>query len=215
MSNKNEFKELTEKEKEYDDLFEEFLNSGEEKTFSKIEVEKIIEAHLFKEVIGKFSHDVMRKKSKNLLVTTKEFGSKIFNVKSLFDFSLFYLFYIGFLLIIDKVVYPNLFMDRSSVFIIGLGFTLVDKFIKPFIFIADLISFTFHKVGLILLVIYVIIFMIISYYYAESITIEQAIVISLILLLAISVIDFLRKDSFFKTNYMEDGSDESESDADE
>ncbi len=212
MNNKNEFKNLTEKEKEYDNLFEEFLNSSEEKTFSKIEVEKIIEAHLFKEVIGKFSHDEKRKKNKNLLVSTKEFGLRIFNIKSLLDFSLSYIFYIGFLLVINQIIYPNLFMDRFSVFIIGFGFTIIDKFIKPFVFIADLISFTVHKVGLIILAIYVIIFMLVSYYYDVKVTVEQALVVSLILLLAISVIDVLKKDAFFRTDYVEDDPSGSELD---
>ncbi len=215
MDDKNEIKKLLDKEKEYEDLFEKFLNSAEEKTFSKSEVEKIIEAHIFKEVLGNYQQSDRKTKKKNLLVTSKEISAKLFNFNYLFNFLITYLFYIGFLLLINEFLYPNLFINKPTVFIIGVGFTLIDKLVKPFIFIADLVSFTFHKVGLITLTIYTLIFYFVSSYLGEQITFGQSIIIAVLVLVGIALIEYLKRDSLFRTKYIDDDFDLNGRDEDE
>jgi len=216
MNNKNEVEKCHEKEQDYENLFETFLNSDEKTTYSKIEVEKIIEAHLFKEVIGSYQKNSKKLRSKNLLVTSKEIGLSIFNIRSFLNFLISYIFYVGFLLGINEIIYANLFAYKPTVFIIALGFTIIDKFVRPFIFITDLVSFTIHKIGLITLSIYATVFFFLSYYLGEDITIEQSVLVALIVLACIAIIDFLKRDSLFKSKYIDEdiiqnGSDEDES----
>ncbi|QVK17302.1 phage holin family protein [Mycoplasmatota bacterium] len=211
MNDNNELKKSNEKEKEYEDLFEAFLKSDNETTFSKSEVEKILEAHIFKEVLGNYQQKKRNTRKKSLLVTSKEVGLKIFNSRTIVNFLISYLFYIGFLLIINEIIYPNLFINKPTVFIIAFGFTIIDKFVKPFIFVADLVSFTMHRIGLITIAIYAIIFYFVSYFLDEKISIGRSIIIVLIVLLCIALIDYLKSDSLFKTKYINDiGSDDDE-----
>lgn len=202
--NKEELKEFYEKEKEYKDIFESFINSKDEQTFSKKEVKKIVEAHIFREFINYKRQTKKVKKNKNLLVTTKEVGLRIINIKSILSFLLSYIFYIGFLIIINEVVFSNIFYNRWTIFIIALGFTLLDKLLKPFLFIADLVSFTFHKIGLVTLTIFTLLIYFTSYFLGEKIAFEKAVVISIITLLGMAFIEFLKRDSLFKTKYIDD-----------
>ncbi len=205
MKENDELKNLHDKEKEYDDVFEEFINSDEETQFSKNEVEKIIEAHIFKEVLGSYKQNSEeKKKHKNLLVTSKEIGLKLFNIHAIIGFLITYLFFIGFLLIINEIVYPNIFHNKPSVFIIAFGFTVIDKLVRPFVFISDLISMTIHKVGLLTLLIYTVIFYFSSYFLGEMISIEKSLLIVSLVLICMAIIDFLKKDSLFKTKYLDE-----------
>lgn len=215
MNEKDELQKLHEKEQEYEDLFEDFINSDEDSTFSKNEVKKIIEAHIFKEVLGSYKQRPKRSKSKNLLVTSKEIGLRIFNTHALVSFFISYLFYIGFLLLTNEFLYPNLFVYKTTAFIIAFGFTVIDKLVKPFIFVVELISFTIHKIGLITLVIFSVILYFASSYLGENVSFEKSFIVSLIALVCMAVIDFLKRDSLFKTKYiddldMKDGSDQDE-----
>lgn len=204
MRNKSEMKELLDKEQEYQSIFDAFLNSEEDKTFSKKEVKKIIEAHIYKQILADYDNSKQKKKNKNLLVTTKEVSLRIFNLKAILSFILSYIFYVGILIVVNEFIYSGIFVNRSSLFIIALGFTIVDKLVKPFLFIADLISFTFHKIGLVTLFIYTLITYFVSYYLAERLSFEKAIVISIFVLIGISIVDYIKRDAFFKTKYIDD-----------
>jgi hypothetical protein len=203
MNNKNDSKELYEKEKEYADIFEAFLNSEDEKKFSKNEVEQIIEAHFFKEVIDNYHYDEKAKKDKNLLISTKEFGARIFNFKTILSFLLTYIFYTGLLILINAFIYPNLLHDRNTL-IIAIALSLADKLIKPFLFIADLITFTIHKIGLVTLAIFTVLIYFTAYFLGDIISLERALIISIIVLAGITIVDFLKRDSFFKTKYIDE-----------
>ncbi len=215
MNNKNELQKWHDIEKEYEDLFEEFIKSDDEKTFSKNEVKKIIEAHLFKEVIENNNVNKKGDKVKNLLVTSNGISTRLFNINSLIRFILTYVFYTGFLLLINEFIYPELFKYKSTVFIIAFLFTIIDKFVRPFIFIADLLSLTILKIGLVTLIIYTAFGYFGMFILNEVIPFEKAIVIAFIVLLCMVGIDSLKRDSFFKMKYIDDEDVFTDSDDDE
>lgn len=204
MNNKDELQKLIEKEKEYNDLFEDFVSSDDERKFDKQEVEKIVEAHLFKEFIARYRSTKSEKQTrKNILVTSKEIGAKFLDPRFILNFALSYLFYVGFLVLITAFIYPNLLSNKMTVFIIAFVFTLFDKLIKPFIFFADLISFTFHKIGLITLSIYSLIFFIVSITLGEAVPFEKSIIVAVLVLLMTLTIEFIKKDSMVKTKLLD------------
>lgn len=205
MKDKNEMKEANDKEKEYQTIFDTFLNSDDDKTFSKREVKKIIEAYVFKGVLATYDDKSLpKKKHKNLLVTTKEIGFQLLNIKSILSFLLSYVFYLGLLILVNEFIYSDIFTKKLSLFIIALGLNVVDKLIKPLLFIVDLVSFTFHKIGIITLVIYTLIVYLVAHYLTEKVPFEKAIVISILLLVGMSIIDYIKRDAFFKTKYIDD-----------
>lgn len=201
--NKEELKKIYEKEQEYKDIFEAFINSKDEQTFSKTEVKKIIEAHLFREYSyqGKTKAN---KKNKNLFVTTRKVGARIFNIKAILSMIITYIFYIGFLILINEFVFPGVFYYKWTIFIISIGLTIVDKLIKPLLFIADLITFTFHKIGFVTLFIFTILIYFISYFLGEKVALEKTVVIAILLLFGMAFIEFLKRDSILKTKYIDD-----------
>lgn len=201
--NKEELKEIYEKEQEYKDIFEAFINSKDEQTFSKTEVKKIIEAHIFRE----FSYQGQTKaskKNKNLFVTTKEVGARIFNLKAILSMILTYIFYIGFLILINEFVFPGVFYYKGTIFIIAIGLAVVDKLIRPLLFFADLITFTFHKIGFVSLLIFTMIIYFVAYLLGEKIALEKTVVIAILVLFGMAFIEFLKRDSLLKTKYIDD-----------
>ncbi|MDF2700789.1 MAG: hypothetical protein K0Q49_2352 [Haloplasmataceae bacterium] len=205
------------KDHEYNELFNEFINSSEDKLFSKQEVKKIIEAHMYKNVLSHFDDSEIASKPRNILVTTKEISMKIFNIKNLVSFLLSYIFYLGFLAIIMNFIYKDLIGYKYTIFIIAFVFALIDKLVKPLLFIADLITFTIHKIGLITLFIYTAIFFILSNTINNSTTvsIEKSFIIVIIVLFLTFLIDLMKKDSSIKTKYLDTDEDETGSDVDE
>ena len=200
---KNELKELYEKEEEYTNIFESFLNSGDEKTFSKKEVKKIIEAHIFKELLyGRFE-EKKQSKGKNLLISAKRTGLGLLNLRTLLGFFTTYVFYVGFLIVIGKFLYPSIFIKRINPFLLGIAFMFVDRFLKQFLFIADLISFTLHKIGLVTLGLYSVMIYLGTYYLEEFVPFADAVIIALIVLMGMTGIDYLKKDFSLKTKYID------------
>lgn len=202
--NKEELQEFYEKEKEYNDIFESFINSKEEQTFSKNEVKKIIEAHIFHEYVNYNKNIKTTKKNKSLLVTTKEVSSRLFNIKTFLSLLLTYIFYVGFLIIINEIVFTNVFYHKWTIFIIGVGLTVFDKLLRPLLFFADLISFTFHKIGLVTLGIYSLLIYFTNYFLGEKVSFEKVVVISILVLLGMAFIELLKRDSLYKTKYIDD-----------
>lgn len=209
MSNNDELKKIIDNEKEYNRLFNEFKNSNEDKIFSKSEVKKIIEAHMYKEFLGKKEHKNKQRFKKIIISPSLNLISR----QAITNFFLSYLFYVGFLVIITNYLYGGLITNKYSVFIIALAFTMIDRFIKPLLFFFDFISITIHKIGLLILTVYTLIFFILANVLNNSgITIEKSVIVAVIVLVLVFILDMIKRESLFKTKYIsnEIGSDEDE-----
>lgn len=208
MNNKNELQSIHDLEEEYNSIFEEFANSDEEQTYSKKEVKKIIEAFLFKEIVENPNHRERKSRVKNLFISARNMGEKIFSFQTLMRFGLSYLFNTGILLLINEYMYSHLFSYKSTVFILALGFTVIERLLKPLLFLADLISFTFLKVGLATIAIFTLAGFGLTYLLDERIPFERLLIISIIVSILMSVLELIKKDSGFKTDFVDGEVDE-------
>lgn len=208
MNNKNEFQSIHDLEEEYKSIFEEFANSDEEQTYSKKEVKKIIEAFLFKEIVENPNHRERKSRVKNLFISARNMGEKLFSFQTLMRFGLSYLFNTGILLLINEYMYSHLFSYKSTVFILALGFTVIERLLKPLLFLADLISFTFLKVGLATIAIFTLAGFGLTYLLDERIPFERLLIISIIVSILMSVLELIKKDSGFKTDFVDGEVDE-------
>lgn len=208
MNNKNELQSIHDLEEEYKSIFEEFANSDEEQTYSKKEVKKIIEAFLFKEIVENPNHRERKSRVKNLFISARNMGEKLFSFQTLMRFGLSYLFNTGILLLINEYMYSHLFVYKSTVFILALGFTVIERLLKPLLFLADLISFTFLKVGLATIAIFTLAGFGLTYLLDERIPFERLLIISIIVSILMSVLELIKKDSGFKTDFVDGEVDE-------
>ncbi|NLG82059.1 MAG: hypothetical protein GX490_06045 [Bacilli bacterium] len=208
MNNKNELQSIHDLEEEYKSIFEEFANSDEEQTYSKKEVKKIIEAFLFKEIVENPNHRERKSRVKNLFISARNMGEKLFSFQALMRFGLSYLFNTGILLLINEYMYSHLFSYKSTVFILALGFTVIERLLKPLLFLADLISFTFLKVGLATIAIFTLAGFGLTYLLDERIPFERLLIISIIVSILMSVLELIKKDSGFKTDFVDGEVDE-------
>jgi len=208
MNNKNELQSIHDLEEEYKSIFEEFANSDEEQTYSKKEVKKIIEAFLFKEIVENPNHRERKSRVKNLFISARNMGEKLFSFQTLMRFGLSYLFNTGILLLINEYMYSHLFSYKSTVFILALGFTVIERLLKPLLFLADLISFTFLKVGLATIAIFTLAGFGLTYLLDERIPFERLLIISIIVSILMSVLELIKKDSGFKTDFVDGEVDE-------
>ncbi len=211
MNNKNQVHSYHDLEEEYNNIFEEFSKSDESKTFSKKEVMKIVEAFLFKEIMEQATYKERKNRVKNFFVSARSVGERLFSVQTLIRFGLSYLFNTGFLLLINEFIYPNLFTYKSTVFILALGFTLIERLLKPLLFLADVISFTFLRFGLVTITLFTLAGYGITYLLDERIPFEHLLIISIVISLLMRGVELIRKeDTGLKTSIIDGEVDEND-----
>jgi uncharacterized membrane protein YvlD (DUF360 family) len=118
-----------------------------------------------------------------------------------------YLFNVGALILITKYIYPNTIEYKSPVFILAIIFTFVDKIFRPLLFFMDLITFTFHRIGLLTLMIFTLIVYFVGNLLTGEmnfITFERSIVVALIVLFIGSMIEGIHNRSLSKTKLVDD-----------
>jgi hypothetical protein len=156
-------------------------------------------------------------KKRNIIVSAHSFGKDILNFQFLSSLLLTYLFYVGSLVLAISLLMPDIFENKMAVFIIAFAFTFIDKGLKPFIFFFDLITFTFHRIGLFTILTFSVTYFILGNYFSErntNLSVSDAVLVVIIILIVMAIIDFIDKQSLFKTK-MTDESNEIGSDINE
>ena len=190
-------------ERKYKEVYNKFIESDDNKQFSKTDVIEIIEAHKYNDFEENYKQINKSSKRKNIMISTRSFGRKIINISFLVNLLLVYIFNVGALVVITEYIYPNTFEDQFPVFILALIFTVVDKLFRPMMFFGDLISFTFHRIGLLTLMIFALIVYFLGNILTDQgnfITFERSIIVALIVLLIGSFIEAIHSRSLLKTN---------------
>lgn len=188
-------------DQKYKEVYNEFINSDEDTKYSKTDVKQIIEAHKYKEFMENYKQ---RTKKRNLVLRTHGLVKPGIHRGMVFQVMLTYLFYVGTLILITTYIYPGLMEQKATVFLMALAFTFLDQVVKPLIFFFDLISFTIHKIGLLSLGLFTLVFYILSNILEhDKIAFEQAIVVAVMVMFVTFVVDLLNRQPLFKQNTQE------------
>jgi uncharacterized membrane protein YvlD (DUF360 family) len=206
-------------EQNYSEVYNEFVKSDENTQYTKTDVIKIIEAHKYKEIMENYEKvQAQPKKRRNILISTRQLGRKLFDGRFILNFILSYLFYVGGLVLSTRYIYPHIFETKSVVFIIALVFTLIDKLIKPILFFFDLVSFTFHRIGLLTVSLFSIVFYILANILngqGARVTLGESVIAAVVVLFITFIIDTLDNQSNLKTNMVDDEMLDQEDERDE
>jgi uncharacterized membrane protein YvlD (DUF360 family) len=206
-------------EHNYSEVYNDFMKSDENTQFSKTDVLKIIEAHKYKEIMENYEKiQAQPKKKRNILISTRQLGRKLIDGRFIFNLILSYLFYVGGLVLITSYVFPHLIEVKSVVFIIALVFTLIDKLVKPILFFFDLVSFTFHRIGLLTVSLFTVVFYILANVLngqGARVTLGESVIAAVIVLFITFIIDTLDNKSNLKTHMVDDETLDQEDENDE
>jgi uncharacterized membrane protein YvlD (DUF360 family) len=206
-------------EQNYSEVYNEFVKSDENTQYTKTDVIKIIEAHKYKEIMENYEKvQAQPKKRRNILISTRQLGRKLFDGRFILNLILSYLFYVGGLVLSTRYIYPHIFETKSVVFIIALVFTLIDKLIKPILFFFDLVSFTFHRIGLLTVSLFSIVFYILANILngqGARVTLGESVIAAVVVLFITFIIDTLDNQSNLKTNMVDDEMLDQEDERDE
>lgn len=183
-------------EKKYNEVVNSFVKSAEDSTFSKKDVIEIMKAYKHKEIME--SYNQSRSKKRNMVILKEKVGSRLKNPYFYIQILLTYIFNLGALVLVNQYVYPDLLQFRASLFIIALVFTLIDQVLKSLLFFLDLITLTFHRIGLVSMAVYSLTFFLLSNIIENTITeipYAKSIVVVMIVLTTNVLIDHINHHS--------------------
>lgn len=143
--------EKDEKERNYHEVMNAFLKSADDSTYSKEDVIEIVKAFQYKEALKELTDQKTIHKS---VVLANSNRSRFLDPIFFRDLLLKFIFFCGVLILIDRWLYPDLFTLSMTPFVLAGVLALMTQLCRTLFMLVDFLTFSFHRVGLVSLLIY-------------------------------------------------------------
>lgn len=158
--------EKEEKERNYFEVMNAFLKSSDDSTYSKEEVIEIIEAFQYKDAIN----ELKSKKKLHKTVVVSDTSMRRLSPSLIRDLFLKYIFFSGVLILVNQFIYPNIFNQTFTPFVVAGVFVLFSQLLRSVSMVLEFITFPFHRTGVVSLLLYSGIFYLIIHLIERNIT---------------------------------------------